>query len=328
MRSATRVVARTATATVRSGSASTLDAAGAGVDVDSAPRHGAAVSPPTFYINRDCDADRRANIERELRKAGIAGERICAVDGLAVPDDLRDYFFANGTLCSTLKPGEVGCYASHLKALQTLIARGLDYALVVEDDAILPPDLPAIIEQVLACAPPSWDYIHLSGDSRRAVKPIASLGAQGKLVRYSRIPGGTVGYLISRAGARKFLTPSKRAWPIDTDFRRPWVFGLDIFGVAPKVIGHSDDLGSPIQALGGRARRRRGLPRPSRHSWTGNPLHCPEGTFHNIRSLGPLWWAVCSWRNLQDKLSGLVGAKELAPQSAAGPALEAKSRPI
>jgi glycosyl transferase family 25 len=289
MRNATSVATR---ASARSGIA----------PVESGPA--ALVAPATFYINRDCDGDRRENIERQLKAAGIAAERIDGVNGLAVPHDLREYFFENDKLCSSLKPGEVGCYASHLKALKTLLARGLDYALVVEDDAILPHDLPQIVQTVLVNAPPAWDYIHLSGDVQRAFKPVASLGVTGKLVRYSRVPGGTVGYLISREGARKFLVPSKRIWPIDTDFRRPWTFRLDIFGVHPRVINHSDDLGSPIQALGGRALQRRGLPKPSRHSLTGNPLHSLGGAYHNIRSMGLVWWAVCCWRNAQRKLLG------------------------
>lgn len=267
-------------------------------------------SVPAFYINRDCDEDRRTAIELELRKVGIGAERICAVEGLAVPEDLRDYFFDADRLISALKPGEVGCYASHLKVLKTIIARELYYALVVEDDAILPPDLPKVIEDVLARAPKSWDFIHLSGDARRAVKPMAPLEHRGTLVRYSRIPGGTVGYLISREGAKKFLAPFKRAWPIDTDFRRPWAFRLDAYGVVPKIIDHSETLGSPIQALGGRARKRRGLPIPSRHSWTGNPLHCPRGTYHNFQTLGPVWWTICWLRNVYARTARMLGVNE------------------
>jgi glycosyl transferase family 25 len=265
-------------------------------------------------------------MEHQLRNAGITAERICAIDGLAVAEDLRDYFFENGRLVSALKPGEVGCYASHLKALRTILARDLEYALILEDDALLPHDLTTVIEDVLASVPESWDFIHLCGEPRRAVKPVAPLKHRGTLVRYSRIPGGTVGYLISRKGARKFLTPSKRAWPIDTDFRRPWVFRLDAYGVVPKMIDHSEALASPIQALGGRARRRRGLPRPSRHAWTGNPLHCPEGVYHNIKTLGALWWATCWWRNVRVRFNNLVGAGDPSRQPASA-ALTPTSRP-
>ncbi|MBZ0211499.1 MAG: glycosyltransferase family 25 protein [Hyphomicrobium sp.] len=271
-------------------------------------------SVPTFYINRDCDEDRRAAIELELRTAGIAAERIRAVEGLAVPEDLRAYFFDAERLSSALKPGEVGCYASHLKALKTMIERGLEYALILEDDAVLPRDLRRVIDDVLACLPHSWDLVHLCGDPRRAVKPVRRLKHRGTLVRYSRVPSGTVGYLISRGGARKFLAPIKRSWPVDTDFRRPWLFGLETYGVAPKIIDHSDSLPSPIQSMGGRARARRGLPRPSFHSWTGNPLHCPEGVYYNFRALGPLSWARCSLENAYARAAGMLGLKRLVGQ--------------
>jgi GR25 family glycosyltransferase involved in LPS biosynthesis len=187
-----------------------------------------------------------------------------------------------------------------------IVARSLDYALVIEDDAILPPDLRNVVDDVLASAPQSWDFIHLCGEPRRAVKPIAPLKHRGTLVRYSRIPGGTVGYLISREGARKFLNPSKRVWPIDTDLRRPWLFRLNAFGVTPKIIDHDEDAPSPIKELGGRARKRRGLPRPSQYAWTGNPLHCPESLFYYIRALGPHWWMACWWRNVSMRAARLL----------------------
>lgn len=271
-------------------------------------------SGPTFYLNRDCDQDRHAAIELELKKAGIAAERIRAVEGLAVPEDLRDYFFEADRLTSALKPGEVGCYASHLKALMIIIERGLEYALILEDDAVLPRDLRRVIEDVLACLPHSWDLVHLCGDPRRAVKPVRRLEHRGALVRYSRVPSGTVGYLISRGGARKFLAPIKRSWPVDTDFRRPWLFALETYGVVPKIIDHSETLPSPIQSMGGRARARRGLPRPSLHSWTGNPLHCPEGVYYNFRALGPLSWARCSLENAYARAAGMLGLKGLVGQ--------------
>ncbi len=252
---------------------------------------------PTFYINRDCDTDRRANIESELNSAGLSAERVSAIDGLAVPRSLRAYFFESNRLASLLKPGEVGCYASHLKTLDIIVKRGLSYALVLEDDALLPPDLRETVENIVERLPESWDIVHLCGNPHRVVKPVAKLEHGRALVRYSRVPTGAFGYLISASGARKLLAPIKRHWPFDTDMKRPWLFALQIYGVVPKIIGHDDASPSRIQATGGRSRGRRGSPIPSRHSWTGNPLHCPEAAYYNFVTLGPLWWGSCLLRN-------------------------------
>lgn len=267
-----------------------------------------------FFLNRDCDTDRRYHIERQIAGAGIAGERITGVDALAVPDEFRDYFFDGDKLISPLNPGEVGCYASHLKALSAIVDGNLSHALILEDDAILPPDIDAIVKDVLANIPPDWDVVHMCGDARRATKPIAPLPHGRSLVRYSRIPSGAFGYLVSQAGARKLLKPVKRYWPFDTDLRCPWLFDIQVYGVAPKIIQHGGTAASVIIASGGRSRARRGLPIPSRGAWTGNPLHCPEGVAFNFKTLGPAWWFRCWRKNLATRLTDMLIPKALRPR--------------
>ncbi len=262
------------------------------------------ISVPVFFVNRDRDEVRRAAIEVELKNAELTGERISGVEGLAVPFDLRPYFFDGDKPPATLDRGEVGCYASHLGALKIVVERGLKYALILEDDALLPHDLTATIDSILANLPQDWDLVHLCTEPCRAVKFLAHLGPTRALVRYSRVPSGTVGYLVSQAGAQKFLVPCQRMWPIDTDFRRPWQFGLEIYGVTPKVIGHNGELPAAIQS---RSRRRRGIPVPSAQCWYGNPLHSPQGAVFNIRALGPLRWMNCLAQNALRRAARSVG---------------------
>lgn len=260
----------------------------------------AAAGPiPVFFINRDVDEERRAAVETEVKSAGLVGERLRAVEGLSVPESLKPYFFESGKLHSDLRPGEVGCYASHLMIHQLVVERGLPYALVIEDDAVLAPDFQKSVRYILAGLPKSWDAVHLFNDPPRAVKPLGEVEPGRMLVRYSRIPAGTVGYLISRQGAQKFLRPVKRYWPVDTDFRRPWLFDWQVFGVVPPIVSHREDTPtSPIGLMGGRSRRRRGIQFPSREAWTGNPLHCPESFYFNVKALGPIWWARCLLLNV------------------------------
>jgi glycosyl transferase family 25 len=265
---------------------------------------------PTFYINRASDTERRDAIRGYLRLAQLSAERVAGVEGYAVPAPFRDMFFTEGQLHSTLRPGEVGCYASHLATMRLLVERNLPYALILEDDAELPVDLHVILADVLASLPDGWDIVHLSRDSNRAIKPVADLGDGRRIVRYSRVPEVTTGYLVSRSGAEKFLNPVKRYWPVDTDFRQPWRFGLNIYGVAPSIIVAGGSLGSAIHDLGSHSRQRRGLPIPSRHCWTGNPLHTPEGIVFNFRALGPHAWAVC---NVYNSMRRVVSALKLRP---------------
>ncbi len=268
----------------------------------------------TFYINRDCDEGRRAFIEWHLREAEIDGKRIRAVEGLAVPGSLTHFFFNGDTQCSQLSPAEVGVYASHLMAARIVVDRGLEHALILEDDAEFPPNFMQSLKDILAQLPAGWDFVHLCGNERFATKPVARLEQSRTLVRYSRVPSGAFAYLISRTGAEKFLTPSKRFWPVDTDLRQPWRFGLRIYGVVPALVDHSDRFPSTIAtgAKGERSRLRRGLPIPSRHCWTGNPLHTPEGLYFNLKTLGPLWWARCWLQNVRLRIG-----RKLRPQGEA-----------
>jgi glycosyl transferase family 25 len=267
-----------------------------------------------FFINRDCDEDRRAAFEEELLKAEITAERISAVNGLDVPSSLHSYFFTHGAAPAGLRAGEVGCYASHLQAMQTIVDRELDFAIVLEDDAVLPPSFEASVAEILAALPPSWDIVLLYGTPTRAFKPIATLGAKlGKVVRYSRIPSGTVAYLVNVRGARKFLQSRKIAWPIDTDFRRPWAFDLEIFGIVPQLVHHSGGLASAIQELGGRARKRRGIPLPKPGNWTGNPLHSPQGVLYNIGRLGAASWFMFLAQNFQGRVARALNFKRAMP---------------
>lgn len=268
-------------------------------------------SLPVFYINRDRDVARLDSIRTYLSAAGLAAERVTAVEGLAVPDQFRDYFFTGGTLHSKLKPGEVGCYASHLLVMSRIVERDLDYALVLEDDAVVRPDICETIANVLSAVPEGWDLVHICKDSNRAVKTIAVLDGNRRLIRYSRVPETTTGYLISRSGAKKFLKHSKRYWPVDTDFRRPWSFGLEIYGVMPRLID-AGGFPSAIHQLGNHSRLRRGIPMLRQRSWAPNPLHTPEGVLFNLRKLGPFTWGICAIHNSTRRIVRIFGLRKLA----------------
>ncbi|MEI9899709.1 MAG: glycosyltransferase family 25 protein [Hyphomicrobium sp.] len=265
---------------------------------------------PTFYINRDSDEARRNAIAAHLAGAEIQAERIPGIEGLDVPAQFRGFFFEGEHVHSKLKPGEIGCYASHLVAMEQILERNLDYALILEDDAVVPPDILTTLANILNTVPDGWDLIHFCKDSNRAVKFVAGLDDSRRLIRFSRVPETTTGYLMSRSGAAKFLKPMKRYWPIDTDFRQPWRFRLEIYGVTPSIV-HQGGFASSIHLIGNHSRLRRGIPIPSRHCWTGNPLHTPSGIAFNLRTLGPLTWAKCAFRNSARRLVSMLGLRPL-----------------
>jgi glycosyl transferase family 25 len=65
------------------------------------------------YINLDRRTDRREQVEGELHRMGVSGERFAAIDR---------------------RPGIVGCGLSHLAVLERAEAEGWENVLVLEDD--------------------------------------------------------------------------------------------------------------------------------------------------------------------------------------------------
>jgi GR25 family glycosyltransferase involved in LPS biosynthesis len=115
-----------------------------------------------LYLNLDQEAFRRCSIEGQLADAGIAAERVAAVDGRKpLPRELSLYFDAR----HLMDPGALGCYASHIKAWEQVIRKALPYALVLEDDAILPPGLGRALTHIVAALPKGWDMVHLGSRS-------------------------------------------------------------------------------------------------------------------------------------------------------------------
>jgi glycosyl transferase family 25 len=254
-----------------------------------------------FYINLDPERARRRFIEAQLSEAGMTGERIQAVDGSQpLPTDLAPYFSPKHLMDS----GALGCYASHIKAWRQLIFHGLPYALVLEDDAIIDLSLADILNEVLEALPKGWDMVHLGTRPDRAVCPIAELTGR-KLVQYSRVPPGTVAYLLSWAGAQKMLLAEPRVWPIDTDTRRPWVFGLNVYGLDAAPIRHNWTMPSTIRARG----PKRWTPRRGLNAVCVNPIRNREGFLFNWRRLGPLRWCRCLIGNATLKARAMLRQK-------------------
>jgi glycosyl transferase family 25 len=251
-------------------------------------------------INLDRDADRLAHMRAQLDGLGLSFERFPAVRGADLPERLRSYFPSGGE--AGLSAGEIGCYASHLVLMQRIVAGELKApVLVLEDDVALPDDLPALVDDLLAKAPAGWDMIRLSNPPKRAYAKVADLAGDRKLVRYSVVPGSTGAYLISAAGAAKFLARKPRTVAIDQDLRRVWDWDIDNYGVAPMPIIPDVLQASSIDTMAAKASpsqeaakvkrpRRRNPSLIERHGW-------------NIRVMGLWRWLRCELVNLAVSLT-------------------------
>lgn len=92
-----------------------------------------------LYINLDRRPERRRNIEGELKRLGLKGTRISAVDGQSFTPDEQDYWMDRKNFNSLSRNpqkvfGRVGCYLSHLKLMKYALDNRIEPLLVLEDD--------------------------------------------------------------------------------------------------------------------------------------------------------------------------------------------------
>ncbi len=124
--------------------------------------------------------------------------------------------------------------------------RGLDHAVILEDDVIVSPELKRAAAEIAALDLP-FDAVRLS--ALRPVRGIsvASLSDGSRLVLPNKNPSGAQGYLVSQVGARRLLTklvvPEK---PVDDAFDEYWKHGLCIPVVHPCLVEEDQSLISTI----------------------------------------------------------------------------------
>jgi glycosyl transferase, family 25 len=101
-----------------------------------------------YVVNLARSVDRRTHMTAELKKTGLDYEFITAVEGRDL--DLGDPDIVDPSLPAWTKTlaTTAGAALSHLIAFRKIIEEGLDEALVLEDDVILPADLGSLADAV------------------------------------------------------------------------------------------------------------------------------------------------------------------------------------
>jgi glycosyl transferase family 25 len=212
----------------------------------------ATMKMDVFLINLGKDTDRLAAMHSQLSGLSIPYERIEAVYGTRMPDKFKPYFLDDqGRIASSLLPGEVGCYASHL-VIMDRVAKGESPALVLEDDLQISDDFVSVINAIDGL-PADWDIVRLSNPYKRGYVISTPLTHKYQAVKFINVSPSTGAYMITPKGAKKFLSWRQlRTRPVDQDLRRVWDCKLVTYGVFPRPI--VPDVGS--SSIDGMVKRR------------------------------------------------------------------------
>lgn len=197
----------------------------------------------TYLINLDRAEERLKLIQNEFDKCAVSYERISAVDAKTM--DVTTYKVDN-KYDRDLVPGEIGCYLSHVKTLEVFLASKNEFAVIIEDDAIMADDFKSVIENSLSMyhqlpKKHQWDVLKLFNGKRKHIK-IAEIDEKHILAACgTSIPITTIAAIWTRFAAEKFLAKIKNPLPtikrpIDCDLQHAWEFDLRIYNILPSLV--------------------------------------------------------------------------------------------
>lgn len=141
---------------------------------------------------------------------------------------------------------EIGCYFSHMRALQTFLDSGLPYALILEDDIQLPPRITALLSESIAHAS-KWDMLRLTSSREGDYLPFAKLSDGYELACNLKVLKNTGAYFVNRHAAQccvKNMLPM--CLPYDRALDREWTLGFRTACIIPFPIKLDEDFPSQI----------------------------------------------------------------------------------
>ncbi|MFM7107705.1 MAG: glycosyltransferase family 25 protein [Planctomycetaceae bacterium] len=202
-----------------------------------------------YVVNlASADARWRAVLGR-LVAAGIPFERIEAVRGRDLPVPYADFDEAWHRRLTGRRPvpAEIGCYLSHVKAIEAFLRTDHAHGLFLEDDAVFTPRLVGTIEAALRRAA-AWDVLRLQTVNRdRVIRAVALGGGEFLGVNLTRSKGSAA-YMLNRRAAETFLRrllPMRLAWDIAFDLEYLW--GLRAVAVTPYPVVADAEAPTQIQ---------------------------------------------------------------------------------
>jgi glycosyl transferase family 25 len=219
-------------------------------------------SVPTFVVNLPRDVARRQHMAQLLAERGLDAEFIPAVDGSTLSAAERaayDHDRALRVYGVAMMDGELGCYLSHYRLYERIVRERIETALVLEDDLEISPDLPAVVQGLVACDR-NWLIVRLESQRDRIRTPpspefvgrrVADLPGGAGLYRLRTHVLGTGAYLIRREGAARMLEYGRRIFmPIDHTLDRFWENGILPYVVRPFPVRQRSDFESRIGTRG------------------------------------------------------------------------------
>lgn len=187
----------------------------------------------TYVINLERSKDRLTKMSNSLKNANMNFTRIDAIDGKKLNKNIE-------------RKGEHGCRLSHIKTWKEFQKSSYEYAIIFEDDIIIPKEFLKILNHKLTYVPKDWDLIYLGGNFIYGDK-INNHVLKPHIFSKEEVPGtvynaGLFSYIINKKCVNKilkYIDPNKE--PIDNQIRELHSV-LNLYYLYPSVIQHDFNL--------------------------------------------------------------------------------------
>jgi glycosyl transferase family 25 len=204
---------------------------------------------PVFVINLDRSADRLLHVRESAEKLGVELTRVRAVDGAQLTpaqSSKVDRAFFERNHGKQVLPAEIGCYLSHLDALEAIAHSAETHAVIIEDDVRFQPDFLVFLRDLIALD--GWDAVKLVNHRTRAFVAHAKVNDSYRIGRCAHGPcGSSAAYVVTRQGARRLLAAlSPMRLPYDVALERGWQGGYAVFSTDRPVVALSSEMESTI----------------------------------------------------------------------------------
>ena len=210
---------------------------------DNPHKRAAKFTTGIYCLNLKRSPERRRKMIDQAKRLGLEINFVDAIDGQELNEDTLDNYNHEWRvkLGHPLKINEVACSMSHQKALKSFLESEYDYAIVLEDDVTLSPNILSVFD---ACEKvPQWDVLHLGIQyNYKGRYNMRSVSDEYNVFVPCKVTRGAIGFAYSRQGAEKVLSLNETIhYPFDKQMALSYKCGIRHLAVLP----------APIQAIHG-----------------------------------------------------------------------------
>lgn len=203
-----------------------------------------------YIINMPDALERRQHLEKIFAPLDINAIFIEAIVGKEI--ELPDPRYSEGCYRKAhgkrTNPGELGCYFSHIKALEVFLDSEDNHAIICEDDIEFEDLFQDVIKEALEHEK-RFDLLRISGLHRGSPVKIVSLKNGYSLSCCLTRQAGSGAYLVNRKAACKMIKALLPMWlPYDHAFDREWLWGVKSMCIDPMPVQQNIGFESQIDA--------------------------------------------------------------------------------